>query len=372
MKAKTLYSTFVPASLLRRLRPLMRPSPILPSGRADDEWSNEMSILQKLLIITTGVALITLGTVAEAWQTSYSITDLGTTFVPLDINKKGQIAGASGDGRALLYSDGRFTEISKLRSNDNEITARAINNKGQVVGDSTNIGVSSRIFLYSNGITQDLGIEGSAYNINNKGQVVGGSSGGAFLYSNGITTIINSNNAIAYGINDKGQVVGYSGTPNTAFLYDNGITNDLGTLPPYDSSAASAINNKGQVVGNLFFSAFPPIYDTSAFLYSRRTGMTNLGRLLPTDIFRVAADINNKGQVVGYSGTFSGFRAFISSDDGVLQDLNNLIPLSSGFTLNFAHAINDKGELVGTGLINGQQHGFLLRPAASSCEDCDR
>jgi probable HAF family extracellular repeat protein len=256
MKAKTLCSTFVPASLLRRLRPLMRPSPILPTislvpphcGRADDEWSNEMSILQKLLIITAGVALIILGTGAEAWQTSYSITDLGTTFVLLDINEKGQIAGASGDGRALLYSDGRFTEISKLRSNDNVITARAI-------------------------------------------------------------------------------------------------------------------NNKGQVIGNLSFSTFPPIYDISAFLYSRRTGMTNLGRLLPTDIFSVAADINNKGQVVGYSGTFSGFRAFVSSDDGVLQDLNNLIPLGSGFTLDSAYAINDKGEIVGIGFINGQQHGFLLEPA---------
>jgi probable HAF family extracellular repeat protein len=370
MKAKTFCSTFVPASLLRRLRPLMRPSPIMPTislvlphcGRADDEWSNEISILQKLLIITAGVALITLGASAEAWQTSYSITDLGTTFVPTDINEKSQIVGGSGDGRALLYSDGHFTEISKLRSNDNVISANAINDKGQVVGESINVGVSSRIFLYNDGITQDLGIEGSAYDINNKGQVVGGSSGGAFLYSDGITTIINSNNAIAYGINDKGQVVGYSGTPNTAFLYNNGITNDLGTLPPYDSSAASAINNKGQVVGNLSFSAFPPIYDTSAFLYSKRTGMTNLGRLLPTDIFSVAADINNKGQVVGYSGTFSGFRAFVSSDDGMLQDLNNLIPLGSGFTLDSAYAINDKGEIVGIGFINGQQHGFLLEP----------
>ncbi len=72
--------------------------------------------------------------------------------------------------------------------------------------------------------------------------------------------------------------------------------------------------------------------------------------------------------MVGYSGTFSGFRAFVSSDDGVLQDLNNLIPLGSGFTLDSAYAINDKGEIVGIGFINGQQHGFLLRPAASSCE----
>jgi hypothetical protein len=35
-------------------------------------------------------SIIILGTGAEAWQTSYSITDLGTTFVPLDINKKGK------------------------------------------------------------------------------------------------------------------------------------------------------------------------------------------------------------------------------------------------------------------------------------------
>ena len=321
-----------------------------------------MSILQKLSITIAGAALISFGSVASAKPASssyYSITDLGT-FVPTDINNKGQVVGV-GDGRALLYSDDRFTEISKLRSDDNVVTPDAINDKGEVVGTSTNIGVSSRVFLYSDGITQDLGIEGSASDINNKGEVVGSSSDSAFLYSGGTTTIINSNNASAFGINNKGQVVGYAGVPNRAFLYDNGITNDIGTLPPYDSSSASAINDKGSVVGSLSYSAFPPIYDTSAFLYSRSTGMTNLGRLLPTDIFSYASDINNKGQVVGYSGNFEGFRAFLYSN-GRLQDLNNLIPPNSGITLNFVNAINDKGQIVGTGLINGQQHGFLLTP----------
>ncbi len=316
--------------------------------------------LQKLSITFAGVTLITFGSVAlaEPAPFSYSITDLGT-LVPTDINNKSQVVGV-GDGRALLYSDGRFTEISKLRSDDDVVTPSAINDKGQVVGTSTNIGVSGRIFVYSDGKTQDIGVKGGASDINNKGQVVGGLNGSAFLYSDGTTTIINSNNAIAYGINDKGQVVGYSGDPERAFLYDKGTISGLGTLPPYNSSSANAINDKRYVVGSLFYNDFPPVYDTSAFLYTDRMGITNLGRLLPTDIFSSASDINNKDQVVGYSGSFNGYRAFFY--DGRLQDLNNLIPPDSGFTLNYANAINDKGQIVGTGIINGQQHGFLLTP----------
>lgn len=320
-----------------------------------------MFSLQKLSITFAGATLITFGSVALAKPapSSYSITDLGT-LVPVDINNKGQVVGI-GDNRALLYSDGRFTEISKARSGNNAISLSAINNKGQVVGTSINLGVSSRVFLYSDGTTQDIGIEGSASDINNKGQLVGGSNGSAFLYSGGTTTIINSNNASAFGINDKGQVVGYSGDPEKAFLYDKGTINDLGTLSPYDSSVAIAINDKGELVGNLFYNAFPPIYDTSAFLYTDSTGITNLGRLLPSDIFSSASDINNKSQVVGNSGNFSNSRAFLYSD-GRLQDLNNLIPPDSGFTLNYVDAINDRGQIVGTGTMNGQQHGFLLTP----------
>jgi hypothetical protein len=49
-----------------------------------------------------------------------------------------------------------------------------------------------------------------------------------------------------------------------------------------------------------------------------------------------------------------------------MEDLNTLIPASSGWTLNSAADINLWGQIVGSGMLNGQAHGFLLTPRDSS------
>ena len=49
--------------------------------------------------------------------------------------------------------------------------------------------------------------------------------------------------------------------------------------------------------------------------------------------------------------------------DGVITDLNSLIPPDSGWTLLEAHDVNENGWIVGRGLKDGQQRAFLLRPA---------
>jgi probable HAF family extracellular repeat protein len=67
--------------------------------------------------------------------------------------------------------------------------------------------------------------------------------------------------------------------------------------------------------------------------------------------------------VVGWS-TLDGYsnnHAFIYSG-GVMTDLNNLISPSIGWVLNRADAINDSGQIVGTGYINGRSRAFLLTP----------
>jgi hypothetical protein len=43
-----------------------------------------------------------------------------------------------------------------------------------------------------------------------------------------------------------------------------------------------------------------------------------------------------------------------------MKDLNKLIPAGSGWMLQEAYGINNAGQIVGTGMHNGQEHAFLL------------
>ncbi|MEH2283213.1 MAG: DUF3466 family protein [Nostoc sp.] len=320
----------------------------------------------------------------------YSLTDLGNLTgeaysYASDINDSGEVA-INTLGGSLFYSNGSFQKISPLPG-DNQLGVTGINNLGQVVGNSVgNIGSDNRAFIYSGGTTQSIGINGIPYAINDSGEVVGGTTGGgifpklafpygaAFLYNNGTTNIINNNleqNYVAYGINNRSQVVGIFGSSSRAFLSDNGIITNLGTLPDDKYSQANDVNDLGQVVGS---SGLTGVNDSRAFLYSSSTGLQNLGKLRPTDLFSTGLGINNLGQVVGYSGSNNNFfaadgnglRAFLYSDN-TLYDLNDLIAPGSeaGFTLTAASAINNNGQIVGRGAINGELHAFLLTPISS-------
>jgi probable HAF family extracellular repeat protein len=132
----------------------------------------------------------------------------------------------------------------------------------------------------------------------------------------------------------------------------------LGTLPGDSTrltSTASAINNAGQVVGWSERAGGAG----HAFLYSGGQ-MQDLGTL--GSDFSDASAINNAGQVVGDSEIASGAEhAFLYSGDTMI-DLNTLIDPSSGWTLQYAYGINDLGQIVGDGVINGQGHSFLMTP----------
>ena len=88
--------------------------------------------------------------------------------------------------------------------------AHAINDSGQVVGESSTASGETHAFLWEGGVMTDLGTLG--------GEVV-----------------------VAYGINDSGQVVGESSTASGerhAFLWENGVMTDLGTLGGSEFSGA--------------------------------------------------------------------------------------------------------------------------------------
>jgi probable HAF family extracellular repeat protein len=340
------------------------------------------------------LAALLLGHAGSVVAGAYTITDLGvlsgySQSRANDISNNGQYVAGNIDNNGgapngFLYSGGTMSDLGLLAGYGHTYSvASGVNDNGQVVGYSTNH-YASRAFLYSNGTMTDLlgALESSdsmASSINNNGQVAGwfgipGASGGqAFLYSNGVATSLGNLDgtynpfyySFANGINDSGQVVGSSDVTvggsyqHHAFLYSNGMMTDLGTVGGTRSSA-HGINDIGQVVGNSYITGNSA---THAFLYSNGA-MIDLGTFGGSSY---AADINNNGQVVGVAYTTGDVlgRAFLHSN-GNLVDLNDLLPAGSGWSLNSANAINDLGQIVGRGLIDGQYHAYLMTPVPVS------
>jgi probable HAF family extracellular repeat protein len=317
----------------------------------------------------------------------YTVTDLGAGIAS-GINNSGQVVGHHG-ARAFLYSNGTTTDLSALLAGQWYSAATGINSSGQVVGYGATGGTldTDCAFLYSNGMMSEPGtlpdyncIGSAAFGINDSGQVVGTAytdteAAHAFLYSNGKMTDLSASFGMsgARSINANGQVVGYGANRVTgldhAFLYSNGTMTDLGTLPYTQytqQSDAFGINRNGQVVGDASgFDSQSNGYE-HAFLYSNGQ-MSDLGTLpSPYKSASSARSINTSGQVVGWSdwyyGTGNTYHAFLYSN-GTMTDLNSLVDSASGWTLEYANAINDNGWIVGQGINSaGQTDAFLLTP----------
>jgi probable HAF family extracellular repeat protein len=156
--------------------------------------------------------------------------------------------------------------------------------------------------------------------------------------------------------------------PSHAFVWDSSHgMQDLNTLSGLDSqiplaSQAVAINNSGQVAGNLQTityqisgsTAYPVPGPTLAFVWDSSHGMQDLGTLGGTSSQALA--INDSGQVVGEAQTASGdYHAFEWDNSHGMQDLGTL-----GGTQSGAGAINASGQVVGfTKNASGSVHAFV-------------
>jgi probable HAF family extracellular repeat protein len=243
-----------------------------------------------------------------------------------------------------------------------------LNGHGQVVGNIYD-NVVIRATLWRGGVMQFLpfvGDDANGRSINDCGSVAGDgatttkSNSQAFCDPGGPLNPIPSNNpnvpptdrySRAYGINNRGQIVGGSDTGLPIFfpkayappapgmhacLWDKGLVQDLGAMHANEGSEAYGINDKTQIVGRS---------GNHAFLW-RNGAMTDLGP-------GAAYNVNRHGAVIGDSFLWYG---------GVRTALTALLPPNSGWISLEGRDINDYGEIVGTGVHNGNTRAFLMWP----------
>jgi probable HAF family extracellular repeat protein len=238
--------------------------------------------------------------------------------------------------------------------------AFAINNAGQVVGQSGNDAV-----IWSGGSIINLG-RGLPYAINNAGQVVGLSPGGATEWSGGSVINLGLLAGSTFGqplaINDAGQVAGLSaggGGGETATEWSGGSVINLGGLPGSEFSVAYGINDAGEVVGESYQPDGPHAVEWSGgsvidLGFGIVFAINNVGQMVGTSVLGatewsggsaialvgggVPFAINDAGQAAG----FNGLDAVEWSGGSVI----NLEPLP-GSTQSQAYGINDAGQVVG-------------------------
>ena len=329
---------------------------------------------------------------AFSWTETGGMVPLGTLGGGVSsaaaINDSGQVVGQSttstGRSHAFLWTQGTgMVDLGTLGGLTS--SAYAINAGGQVVGSAqTASGVTHAFSWTKAGGMVDLGTLPGIYNnqsiamaVNDAGQVAGDSysccSPHAFSWTKagGMVDIgsLCASNSFSYvaGLNNLGEVVGRSyncgadplNQADRAFAWTQtaGMV-DLGAFPPGDGSSAVAVNDSGQIVG----SSLDSHGDQHAFFWTpSSSGLDDLGTLGGSTSF--AAAIDPAGQVVGTSYATDGWHAFSWTPGATMVDLGTL----PGDQDSQGVAINANGEITGYDFgPSGPGHAVAWVPAADA------
>jgi probable HAF family extracellular repeat protein len=354
----------------------------------------------------TGLLAVAVSLPATA-QSRYKVTDLGTLPGLADsyeaencVNNQGHVAvyannaandnAFAGDVSFLWKGPGEITILPGLPGATDTLPI-GLNDQDQVVGDSGAAAFSdAHGFLWDRGVMHDLGTlpgdTGSdAQFINNHGFIAGDSysangSYRAVVWESSrrihlLPSLPNWGFSEAVCINDLGQSCGEAGPdangdyPAVLWQNENAVPISLAKPSGGGSAIGDSINNRGQIVGNF---AFESSANSLPCLWQDEDGsLIELG-VYGDDPQGVAYQVNNQGQIAGFSGQGLADVTTAHSllwENGTMIDLQTQIPADSGWVLEQALCINDRGQIGGFGWHNGQLRAYLLTPREGS--ECD-
>ncbi len=311
-------------------------------------------IRHAVLPLLTGLSLLSTASAATA---PYRVVEFGTLggaySSAMALNNLGQVVGesvtADGNTHAFLYSNGKIEDLGKLYGS---ARGMSINDKGEVVGRFYDTEKqNTRAFYYADGVMHDIFGRSTnqyignrvPYDINNSGLIVGVAT------SNSPTTelrgeMYNSDRSVftqwslitPYAINDVGQITGMGSVRGTsgAVLINDGVASLIpNALAGYD------INESGMVVGRG--------KDGYAFawidgVYSQPAGKAFGGE-------STARAVNDGGDIVGqfFETPVPGYRGWLYTG-GQRIDLDTLIDPTAGLVIVDALDINNAGQILAT------------------------
>jgi len=357
-------------------------------------------------------------------ETRYDIAYLptlnGTRNRPSGISNSGLVAGfvnrpGNATRVAALWRSGSLDTLGTLGGPNSVVQWPGISNNGMIAGfaetaelDTLHEEWSCTAFLPSvtgficRGFAWDAGVmtpmptlggnQGFATGVNSRGQVVGWAETRvvdptcntpqvlqfrAVLWEPKKGTVLElpplrgDSTSAATAINSKGQVVGISGDCDIAVgqrsarhsvIWNDGVPTNIGDLGGEFWHTPMDINDNGDVVG---FSNPPYVvgidFNPLAFLWTKDGGISSLGKLVG-DTSSQALGVNIWRRVVGVSSGEIN-RAFVWQD-GAMMNLNTLVGPGFPDLLIVAQHINDAGVIVGRAILHGTstQVPFVATP----------
>lgn len=330
--------------------------------------------MRKTIFVLVLLVLLMLCPVLSHGTTQYTIIDLGEGFEPAAINNAGQVVGScypDGMAQPYLWANG---QTQALPAPGPYSLPTGINSAGWVTGMSYSSDWELTGTVWDGGAPRNIALEagypgfGFCQGLNDQGQVVGTQTvynadidqylTRGFVWTEGNFQFLDTPDGYEIGnamaINNLGQVAGNiypTGTTYLGCLWDNGIPTELGTLGGNWSNVIG-INDAGVIIGgaNLIDGYLSP---ESGFVQFQHAFAWQEGNMLDLGVlgtYSVDHDGWSEWGVVGYDEYQNPIYDWIWHGD----------PYTELVSTSAAWDINASGQIIGYSSTSaGSTHPFL-------------